>query len=190
MPSRPLPLEQLIGAPLRSLVMGQGIAAQATAEFISEVGFEPAEGARQPAARTFDFTYVHPMPDPANPGEVVDTPTRVSVPVLSFVSLPNLRIAEATVEFGADVVEIEPAEARPAEVPLSRKRVAGDRTAVFPRGVHLVAAYSPPAPADGGGPGSALSFSIRVVAEPAPEGLVSVLNLLNESIRSRPEKRR
>ncbi len=190
MPSRPLPLEQLIGAPLRSLVMGQGIAAQATAEFISEVGFTPAAGERGPSVKTFDFSYVHPVPDPANPGDVVDTPTRVSVPLLSIVSLPNLRIAEATVEFGADVVEIQPAEAGPAELQLERKRAASDRTAVFPRGVHLVAAYSPPAPPEGGGPGSALSFSIRVVAEPAPEGLASVLNLLTESIRTRPEKRR
>ena len=189
MPSRPLPLEQLIGAPLRSLVLGQGIAAQATAEFIAEVGFAPGAGERQPAVRTFDFSYVHPMPDPANPGDVVDTPTRVSVPVLSIVSLPNLRIAEATVAFGADVVEVQQAEARPAELALARKRAAGDRTAIFPRGVDLVAAYSPPAP-EGASQPSALSFTIRVVAEPAPEGLTSVLNLLSESIRSRPEGKR
>jgi uncharacterized protein DUF2589 len=189
MASRPLPLEQLIGAPLRSLVLGQGIAAQATAEFVAEVGFTPTEGTRPPTVRTFDFTYLHPVPDPANPGSVIDTPTQVSVPLLSFVGIPNLRIAEATVNFAADVVDVKPIEARPTEVDLQRKRAISDRSALLPGRVQMVAAYAPPNPPEGS-VGSALSFSIRVVGEPAPEGLANVLNLLNESIRSRTEGKR
>jgi Protein of unknown function (DUF2589) len=117
MASRPLPLEQLIGAPLRSLVLGQGIAAQATAEFVAEVGFTPSEGTRPPTVRTFDFTYLHPVPDPENPGSVIDTPTQVSVPLLSFVGIPNLRIADATVNFAADVVDVKPTDAGPIDPP-------------------------------------------------------------------------
>ena len=193
MASRPLPLEQLIGAPLRSLVLGEGIATQATAEFIAEVGFTPGRArGREPAARMLDFTYVHPVPDPANPGSVIDTPTRVSVPLLSIVPIPNLRIAEATVTFGADIVDMKPIEARPMEVAMERPTPAAadvPRASIFPAGVQVIAAYAP-ANAPEGGRGAALSFSIKLVREPAAQGLTTVLNLLGEAIRSRPEGER
>src|SRR5262245_53714575 len=107
MPTRPLPLEQLIGAPLRSLVLGQGISAQATADFIAEVGFTADPAGGEPHARTLEFIVVHPMPDPSDPGGTIDVPTRVSVPLLSLVSIPSLDIAEATVEFEADIVGVK-----------------------------------------------------------------------------------
>src|SRR5690348_8170587 len=99
---KPLTLEQLIAAPLRAIVMGQEAAAQATAEFVSEVGFEAKAGG-SPTVRMVEFDYVHPMPDPENPGAVIPTPTRVRVPLLTMVPVPNMRLAEATVNFSADI---------------------------------------------------------------------------------------
>jgi hypothetical protein len=182
MPTHRLPLEQLIGAPLRSLVMAQGLAAQAAAEFISEVGFSSEGDSREASARTFDFTYVHPVPDPANPGEVVDTLTTVSVPLLSLVGVPNLRIADATIAFSAGVVDVRAAPPAASDVPVARR--GRDRNSVFPQPVEMIAVYAPAQPAGGGRAGS-LTFSIHVVAEPPAEGLATVMDLLSQSVKSR-----
>src|SRR6267378_1055344 len=99
---KPLTLEQLISAPLRALVLGQQEATQTTADFLSQLGFESAGG--KVSARTVEFEYLHPVPDPANPGSTIDTPTRMRVPLLTMLPLPNLRISEANVGFGANVV--------------------------------------------------------------------------------------
>ena len=179
MTSRPLPLEQLIGAPLRALVLGQGIAAQATAAFISEVGFNPRPGpGGEPSVRTLEFTYIHPVPDPANPGGIINTPVRVSVPLLTVVSMPNVAIAEATVTFGANVVDLKAIGEKPSEVIVERPAPSA-----LPPAVQTLAVYAaPPTP---GAPGFAtLSFTIKVAREPLGEGLTRVLSLLQDAITS------
>src|SRR5262245_16500257 len=100
---KPLTLEELISAPLRALVLGQQVATQATADYISQLGFETTAG-KIPSVRTLEFDYIHPVPDPANPGSTIDTPTRVRVPLITMLPVPNLRISEANVVFGANVV--------------------------------------------------------------------------------------
>lgn len=184
MPSRPLPLEQLIGAPLRALVLGQGIASQATADFIAEIGFVPTASGKESAARMFEFTYVHPVPDPANPGGVIDTPTHVSVPLLTVLPIPNLRIAEATISFQADIVDMKPAHPRQTEVSVERVK-----SSVFPVAVQIIAAYAQPTAPEAGG-GGALSISIKVARDPVAQGLATVVRLLQEGITSRPEGKR
>lgn len=184
MATRPLPLEQLIGAPLRSLVLGQGIAAQATAEFVSEVGFVSG-GATEPAARMIDFTYVHPVPDPSNPGGVIDTPTRVSVPLLTVVPIPSVRIAEATVSFGADIIDAKPVDARAAEIKIDRAKGAG--ATMFPVATQLIGVYAAPH-AEGAQTGSTLTISIKVVRDDAPAGLKTIVDLLTEGVRSRAQR--
>ena len=182
---KPLPLEQLIGGPLRALVLAQGIAAQTTAQFLAEVGFSPdARGRRPPAARTFEFTYVQPVPDPENPGEVVDTPVRVRAPLLALTSVPNLGIAEGTVTFHADVVDTQPAPEPPRGFAIGRQPTS---TLLAPP-LQFIAAYVPP-PAPGEEPESRgnLSVSVRVAREPLGEGLNRVLTLLQDAIASEPE---
>ena len=184
MASRPLPLEQLIGAPLRSIVLGQGIAARATAEFVSEVGFAPVRG-REPIVRTFDFDFVQPVPDPENPGSVVDTPTRVSVPLLSVVSIPHVRIAEATVSFGADIVDVKALEVKAAELPLDRpKTAAAAGTTNLAIATQLIGVYAAPQ-VEGSPGGPMLAISIKVVRDDVPAGLKTILDLLADGVRSR-----
>lgn len=187
MPSRPAPLDQLIGAPLRSLVMGQGIAASASTELMADLGLVGQEDGSV-VARTVEFTYVHPVPDPANPGATVDTPTRISAPLLSLLSIPHVAIEEATVAFRANVVDVrstfsgsDPKDPKDPKL----ANVVGVSADMFPRTLRLTAAYAPSRPVRNE---AALSFSIRVVREPAPEGLSTILNLLSEAVRAEPVK--
>jgi hypothetical protein len=173
-----------MGAPLRSLVLGQGIAGQATADFIAEVGFRPGSTEREPTARTFEFTFMHSVPDPENPGGVIDTPTRVSVPLLTVLPIPNLDITEATIDFDADVLSVKAAPARQNELRLERSK-----SSVLAAPAQLIAAYAQRRAADGSG-GGALSISIKVARAPLGQGLDTVVGLLHEGIAARPERER
>ena len=176
---KPLTLEQLISAPLRALVLGQKAATQATADFISQLGFENAAG-KIPSVRTLEFEYLHPVPDPANPGSTIDTPTRLRVPLLTMLSVPNLRISEANVSFGANVVGIKTVRtAKHAVV------VDSDRTAEASASTQLFATYAP-AVAAPGEPPPTMTVSIKVIRERPSEGLTRVLSALGDSITSAP----
>jgi hypothetical protein len=182
MPARPLPLEQLIGAPLRSIVLGQGIASQATADFISEVGLERTSE-RDPVARTFEFTFLHATPDPENPGGVIDTPTRVTVPVLTVIPIPNIDITEATIELQADIVSAKPLPARQAGLRLDRTKAS-----ILPQPTQLTAVYARPKTANGNG-GGTLSISLKIARAPLGQGLETVVSLLTEGITARPAEK-
>ncbi len=186
MPQQPLPLEQLIGGPLRALVLAQGIAAQATVQFVSEAGFDrPPGGGAEARARTVDFTYIHPVPDPRNPGAVIHTPVRVSVPLLALVSVPNFRISEATVNVRASIVDVKQRAAADGEASIERKPGA-----LLGNPMQIQAIYAPLNPGLRAVAAPGLSFSIKVVSEPVPEGLSKIITLLQDAMTSEatPEK--
>lgn len=191
MPARPMPLHYLIGAPLRSLVLGQGIASRATSEYLGAMGFAAEPGQATARARTFEFTYDHPTPDPERPGETIPTPTRVTVPWLSMLpTVPAVSIAEATIEFRANVLDLRDAVMdADQKAALEAARLAGINPdasflSALRGGPDIVAAYAPASPTPRGE--TAVSFTIRVEREPASEGLLSVLNLLNDAITAQP----
>jgi hypothetical protein len=174
MPLKSLSLDQLIGAPLRALVVGEQAAARATADFISEVGFERAEG--PPTVRQVEFAYLHPVPDPANPGAVVETPTRVRIPLLTMIPVPSIRISEATVAFGANVTDVKTVRTAPRAIALQPAGIAASTS-------RLQAVYAPAVSAPGQ-PAPTISLSIKVTKEPTSEGLTRVLDLLADAMTS------
>jgi hypothetical protein len=176
---KPLTLEQLISAPLRALVLGQQAATQATADFMSRLGFEATDG-KQASVRTLEFEYLHPVPDPDNPGSTIDTPTRLRVPLLTMFPVPNLRISEATLVFGANVVGTKTLRE-------GRRVVAihADRTVEASAATQLFATYAPAVAPPGELPPT-LTVSIKVIRERPTEGLARVLSALGDSISSAP----
>jgi uncharacterized protein DUF2589 len=176
---KPITLEQLIGAPLRALVLGQEAATQATADFISRLGFESADG-KAPSVRTLEFEYLHPVPDPANPGSTIDSPTRLRVPLLTMLPVPNLRISEANIAFGANVVSIKTVRTPERAVALN-----SDKTVAESATVELFATYAPAVPA-AGEPPPTMTLTIRVTREQPAEGLARILSALGDSITSAP----
>jgi hypothetical protein len=175
---KPLTLEQLISAPLRALVLGQEAATQATADVISRLAFETPAPGKLPVARTLEFEYSHPIPDPANPGSTIDTPTRLRVPMLTLLPVADLRISEANVSFGANVVGMQTLRTPKRALVVGSERASGDSAAT-----QLVATYAPSV-APPGAPSPTLTVSIKVIREQPSEGLARVLSVLGDAITS------
>jgi hypothetical protein len=182
-----LPLDQLIGGPVRAIVLAQGIAAQSAAQFLSEVGFTRDRQDEGPAAaRTVAFTYIQPVADPEKPGQVINTPVRVTVPLLVLTSIPNVQIAEGTVSFQANVVEV-----RATDLPSGAVNIEAKPSVLFRPPVDVLAVYA--TPGIGGPeptPGGNLAVSVKVVREPLPEGFTRVMHLLQDAITAEPVEER
>ena len=86
--------ENLIGGPLIACVTAQANASMATVNFIKEVGFDADDNINM-----VDFSYVKQIPDPDNPGGTKDEPVSLTVPFISVLNIPSLRIETCEVDF-------------------------------------------------------------------------------------------
>lgn len=188
-----LPLEYLIAAPLEALVRAQALSARTTADFVSEVGFETDEKGVS-HARMVDFEYVTSRTNPENPSEVVDTPVRVRIPVLTLLQVPNVAVEEANLELNLRV-STAPAEGLRPQVASGRtlpagttEKLAGERLAAFPirlapSPVRMVGSVTAPKLAE---QTSSMKVTIKLKQAPTPEGLTQILNLLGDATMARP----
>jgi hypothetical protein len=105
------PLYQLIGAPLLALVQAERQAAQATAEFIENIGFERAPTVASENASEAEkgdslgklkmATFTNQMKGPN--GELKEM--KVQVPLLSLLPIPALQIKDAELEFYVKILD-------------------------------------------------------------------------------------
>lgn len=100
-----LPMNALIGGPLKAAVEANMLLARSTADFINDVGFVPTKdenGNMVPGApRMSDFSFERPGKDPdGNPTiEVV----KIKVPMLAIVPVPNLQVNNVDIVFDMEV---------------------------------------------------------------------------------------
>lgn len=103
-----LPMGDLIGGPLSAACDAQVKLAQATADFIRVVGFQPPAkpDPNDPNAvgdtRTAYFKFKRPV-DGAKPGEISEEEVEIEVPLLAIVNVPNLSITTVDVTFDMEV---------------------------------------------------------------------------------------
>jgi hypothetical protein len=117
-----LPMESLIGGPLKAAAQSQIMLARSTAEFITTVGFDPDpnDATKPGATRYVTFTFDRPAqgwsPPAANPpapgGPVPErTPpierVQLEVPLLAIVPVPNLQIDTVDIVFDMEVKSSE-----------------------------------------------------------------------------------
>lgn len=192
-----LPIEYLLAAPLEALVRAQAMAAQTTADFVSEVGFETAEDGVT-RARMVDFEYLHSQADPNQPGNMLDTPVRVRVPVLSLLTVPNVTVEEASVDLQLRIMgQQAPSTDQPTRLSISRDGASTEpirakstmSTALLPiaSGLRLVGSIAPPKLAD---QSASLKVAIKLKQAPTPTGIQQILDLLGESTAAHPQDQR
>ena len=117
---RSLPFGRIISGPMVAAIQAQALAAQSTVNFIKEVGFKRTDSSTA-AGETADasgnmgdvrdvtFRYKRKTSDGSNgsgtaPGageEVVE----LTVPLLTIVPIPYIRIEEMTIQFTANITE-------------------------------------------------------------------------------------
>ena len=163
-------MEDLISAPIDAIVKAQFLAAKSTFDFISEVGFEQQEN----KLKMIEFNYTHPLPDPQNPGQVIDTPTVLKIPLLTMLQIPNLSISESTIDFNLKVLGFsQDVKKKPVRFPLK---------------IHTTYAPKNMTTANSAEQQHTISISIKLQKTDLAEGGQKMLSLIQESMTARPSK--
>ena len=103
-----LPMESLIGGPLQAAATAQGTLANITSDFINNVGLQD-DGNGNLSARTVDFKYKKPIKTSttATDGTVTETWDKqemdLQVPLLTIVKAPNLQVKDVEINFNMEV---------------------------------------------------------------------------------------
>lgn len=102
-----LDFESLIGGPLVAVVNAQAQSAISTVNFIKQVGFKPSEGDVTPTEQTtgepatVTFQYVKSVP--TDDGGTEDRTASLTVPFLTMLPIPTLRVEEVNIQFLAKI---------------------------------------------------------------------------------------
>jgi len=198
-----LPLGFLLGAPLKAAIEAQALAAKSTVEFITIVGLQedpPDSGNFK--VRTADFTYKHPVPDPANPGSFIEVETTLTVPILSIVPVPFIRISDLNVSFEFKIRDVQTASSKNEVTGSTGIHFTNEVNAKFgggffgffggPKGdmktttdIQINASTTYQATNRQTTDRSAtFKMTMNAVQDLIPEGLARVLNILNDTIKA------
>ena len=174
-----LPMDQLIGGPLKAACNAQTLLAKASSDFIKDVGLNADSGGNM-SARTVDFSFNKPVQDPDGTTklEKVD----LQVPLLAIVNTPSLSVKEVDVNFTMEVKSSTSSKTTSdtkAELTAHAKYNAG----LFSCDVTIhgsVANHSE----NGRKSDNSAKYDVKVVArdDGPPEGLMKVLDMLNDAI--------
>lgn len=100
-----LPMESLIGGPLKAACEANVLMAQATSKFINDVGFIQTEGENGQmipgAPRMVDFSFERPGTDAE--GNPTIEMVKLKVPILAIVPIPNLQVNNVDITFDMEV---------------------------------------------------------------------------------------
>lgn len=198
-----LPLGYMLGAPMKAVIEAQALAAQSTVEFIEKVGLEEDETTGELSVRSADFSFVQSIPDPANPGEFIEQESKLTVPILTIVPVPYIRVSDLNVSFEFKIRDVQTAKSKKEftgstgiEITTEVKAKLGGGLLGFfggPKGemntrtkvdINVSATYQR---SDRHTTDRSATFkmTLNAVQDVIPEGLARVLNILNDAIVAR-----
>ena len=175
-----LPMDQLIGGPLKAACSAQILLAKASADFIKDVGLDTAATGGAMSARTVAFSFNRPVQgaDGTTSMEKVD----LQVPLLAIVNTPSLSVKEVDVNFTMEVKSSTSSKTTSdtkAELTAHAKYNAG----LFSCDVTIHGSVANHSENSRKSDNSA-KYDVKVVArdDGPPEGLMKVLDMLNDAI--------
>jgi hypothetical protein len=191
---RQIPFDYLIGAPLKAAIEAQGLAAKTTIDFIEKVGFIPDDPDQDPFFEdeeadveggqvrnvTFQYTRTDQNNQPAN--------VELSVPILSIVPIPYIRIDEMTINFTAklnDAIE----NTTKTNFKLETEAKAQYRAFWSPIRLdfRVSASYEDSRESKSRYTREyQMTINVRAVQDDIPAGLERILDLLEQTIKERP----
>lgn len=118
---RSLPFGRIIGGPMVAAIQAQSLAAQATVNFIKEVGFTRPSGSDENnldasgdmgSVRNVTFKYTRKRAEGSGSGNAAgEEEVSLTVPLLTIVPIPYIRIDEMSIQFTANITEQQEFEA-------------------------------------------------------------------------------
>jgi len=174
-----LPMDQLIGGPLKAACSAQTLLAKASSDFINDVGLND-DGKGNLSARTVDFAFNKPVQ--AADGTTTMEKVDLQVPLLAIINTPSLSVKEAEVRFTMEVKSSTSAKTTSdtkAELTAHAKYNAG----LFSCDVTVHGSVANHSENSRKSDNSA-KYDVRVIArdDGPPEGLMKVLDMLNDAI--------
>ena len=187
--------ESMLGGPLIAVVHAQAQAALSTVNFIKQVGFKPGPANQTPSTQSVgdpiyvDFTYPKEL-SPFEPGPPAVPATyqeqKLSVPILTLLPIPYLRIADTTIDFKAKIDSIEYRKTDETinvggELEASagwgwgsaKLKVSASYQKNTQEGNQVTRTYS-------------MDIHIHAVQEDMPAGMEKMLSILESAIRAQP----
>jgi hypothetical protein len=180
---RGLPMKDLIGGPLQAACDAQVLLAQASADFIKNVGMIPAAKGKETdpmAVRTVDFSFQRPIQNPD--GTVSKETVDLQVPLLAIVNTPSLSVKEVDINFTMEVHETT-TDKSSKDMEASMDAEAKYSFGLFSAKVSVHGSVASKSEHTRTTDNSA-KYDVKVVArdDGMPEGLRRVLDMLNSAI--------
>ena len=179
-----LPMDQLIGGPLKAACDSQVQLAKAPADFIQNVGLETdSNGVMK--ARTVDFTYSKPVTDGA--GGYTEVTNQLDVPILAILNTPSLQVKEVEVDFTMEVKSsTSEKSSRDYEAAMDTHVKAGWGPVSVDVKIH--ASISAKSENTRSSDNSA-KYNVKVIArdDGMPEGLKRCLDIVQSAIAEKPQ---
>jgi len=180
--------ESMIGGPLNAVIKAQAQSAQTSVDFIKSVGFN-SEGTDKgkPTMVTFEYIKIIEIQNPPVDGKPVPptptpTPMVLTVPILTMLPIPFIRVEEVTIDFNAkinSVVESTTASSSELNASLAVKGGWG------PVSAELKCSYSTKKSSSATEKTErtySLAIHVRAVQDELPAGMEKLLGILENSI--------
>ncbi|AHK14864.1 MAG: DUF2589 domain-containing protein [Thalassolituus sp.] len=176
--------KSMIGGPLDAVVRAQAQSAQTSVDFIKSVGFE--QDTNIPTMVT--FSYMKPIETTDAQGAVTVTPTKydLTVPILTMLPIPFIRVEETTIDFNAKINSVQEStttSSHDLNTSLSAKGGWG------PVSVKLSASYSYKKSTSASSKTErtySLAIHVRAVQDELPAGTEKLLGILENAIKEVP----
>lgn len=184
-----IPFTHIIGGVLKSAVEAQAMAAMSTVDFIQKVGFVPPTTKNNSSTKTEidtgkvrNVTFAYSKTNDAGvPSEV-----KLTVPILTIVPIPYLRIEYVTIAFKAKLTDTL-TSSRTDKLDVSASLDVDYRAVEFRSSVSYQQTNST---ASNQSREYSLDVNVKAVQDAMPAGLSRVLDLLEASINAPTEEKK
>jgi hypothetical protein len=181
--------QSMIGGPLNAVIKAQAQSAQTSVDFIKSVGFNALDAKEDPGKPTMvTFEYVKIIENKNAEGVITQTPTpmRLTVPILTMLPIPYIRVEEVTIDFNAKINSVqESTTASSSELAASLAIKGG----WGPVSAELKCSYSnkkSTSSTDKTERTYSLVIHVRAVQDELPAGMEKLLSVLENSIKEVP----
>ena len=187
-----LPLEHIIGSPLTAAIKAQALAAETTVDFIREVGLRKDDETSSSAgeelsyvARYVEFKFDRVLEERIGTSEETQLtvmPSKLTVPLLSIVPIPFIRINDMNIDFEYQIKDIVTSESKHNANVSTSARAGGWFYKVQLRGSYSYGSVNKRETDRR----TTLKINVNAVQDQIPEGLARVLDILHDSTKVVP----